>query len=196
MKQVIGIILAGGKSRRMGQDKSAMLYEGKSLLQNMITVLSQTQVSKVVINTNSVTREHTDLGHFHIEDIIPDKGPLSGVHSAVVNFPDAHLLIVPVDIPLMTSRSLDSLISTAFGKKMNCRFSPYSISNIEGEARSSNLPLFIQNSSQTLPILEQSLIQGQNYSVYNFCKHFPICEVPMENDAELTNLNYPWQIVD
>jgi molybdopterin-guanine dinucleotide biosynthesis protein A len=197
MKQVIGIILAGGKSRRMGQDKSAMLFKGQSLLQNMLSTLSQTEISEIVINTHSSRCEQKDQAlakYTCIEDIIPDKGPLSGIHSALVNFPDANLLVVPVDIPLMTSNSLNTLISTAISHGMNCRFAPYSVNTQESEARHSNLPLFIHNSSEVLPILEQILLRGQSYSVFNFCKRFPIYEVPVENDIELSNFNYPWQM--
>lgn len=197
MNQVIGIILAGGKSRRMGQDKSTMLFKGQSLLQNMVSTLSQTQVSRVVINSNSSIGEQTDqtlIKYTYIEDIIPDKGPLSGIHSALVNFPDANLLVVPVDIPLMTSSSLNTLISTALAHKVNCRFTSHSVATQDSETRSSNLPLFIQNSGETVSVLEQTLLKGQSYSVFNFCKHFSIYEVPIGNDTELTNFNYPWQI--
>jgi molybdopterin-guanine dinucleotide biosynthesis protein A len=199
MKPVIGIILAGGKSRRMGQDKSAMLFKGKSLLQNMLGTLSQTEISKIVINTNSSMceqREQTLAKYTCIEDIIPDKGPLSGIHSALVNFPDANLLVVPVDIPLMTSNSLNALISTALTHEMNGRFAPYSVNTQKSEVRSSNLPLFVHNSSEVLPIIEQTLLKGQSYSVFNFCKQFPIYEVPIQNDIELSNFNYPWQMED
>ena len=197
MKQVIGIILAGGKSRRMGQDKSLMLFNGQSLLQNMISTLSQTTVSKVVINSNSAKNAQTEqeyLNCTYIEDIILDRGPLSGIHSALINYPDANLLIVQVDIPLMTPKSLELLILNAHSRKINCRFAPYSVEIREGEAKSSNLPLFIQNNKETLQMLEQTLNESQNYSVFNFCNHFPIYEVPIENDVELTNFNYPWQI--
>jgi molybdopterin-guanine dinucleotide biosynthesis protein A len=197
MKQVIGIILAGGKSRRMGQDKSAMLFNGLSLLQNMIAILSQTQISKVVINRNFTVAEQHDLERqkqHYIHDIIPNKGPLSGIHSALLNFPDANLLVVPVDIPLITSYSLNTLISAAHTHAVNCRFVPVAANDKVTESKPSTLPLFIHNNSETQQALEQTLTQSHKYSVFRFCEQFPMFEVALENDAELTNLNYPWQL--
>lgn len=194
MKQVVGVILAGGKSSRMGQDKSAVIFDGKSLLQNMTTILSQTHVSKVVINCNIAIDEQTNPPFIYIKDIISNKGPLSGIHTALVNFPDAHLLIVPVDIPLMTSRSLNALILTGQSHERNCRFAPFSVDDEANTPQASNLPLFIYNDCQSLRVVEQTLLQGQHYSVFNFCKQFPLFEVPIGSDIELTNVNYPWQL--
>lgn len=197
MKQLIGIILAGGKSRRMGEDKSAMLFNGQSLLQHMIAILSQTKISKVVINRNltSAEQHHLDQEKQHyIHDIIPDKGPLSGIHSALLNFPAANLLVVPVDIPLMTPNSLNALISSAHTHEVNCRFTPIATNDKIAQSKPSALPLFIHNNSATQQALERTLTQSNQYSVFHFCEQFPMYEVALENGAELTNLNYPWQV--
>ncbi|MFT6270689.1 MAG: molybdopterin-guanine dinucleotide biosynthesis protein A [Alphaproteobacteria bacterium] len=200
MTNVIGIILAGGRSSRMGEDKAAMIFKDQSLLQNMITILSNTQVSKVVVNRNVTLAEphsNSNLKHHKlsvIKDIIPDKGPLSGIHSALVNFPDANLLVVPVDIPLMSATSLTALITAANTHKTNCRFTPISANHIVNKSKPSALPLLIFNNNETRQALKYTLSQTDRYSVFQFCAQFPIVEVPLKNEAELTNLNYPWQL--
>jgi molybdopterin-guanine dinucleotide biosynthesis protein A len=204
MTHVIGIILAGGKSSRMGQDKSAMMFKGKSLLQSMIATLSGTQVSNVVINCNvTIAEQHSNNNLQHdsthqklsvIEDIILHKGPLSGIHSALVNFPNASLLVVPVDIPLMTTASLNALISAAHCAGANCRFAPVSGNNGVSKTKPCALPLFIHNNSETRQALEYTLRQTDKYSVVHFCAQFPIVEVTLQNESELTNINYPWQL--
>lgn len=197
MKQLIGVILAGGKSLRMGEDKSAVLFKGQSLLQNMTAILSQTHISKMVVNRTLNADEQDKVkaqGQLYIEDIIPNKGPLSGIHSALINFPDANLLVLPVDIPLMTSNSLNTLISAANTHGVNCRFTPVITNNKLGKNKPSALPLFIHNNSETLEALEYTLTEGYKFSVFHFCEQFPMFEVALENESELTNLNYPWQL--
>jgi molybdopterin-guanine dinucleotide biosynthesis protein A len=200
MTQLIGIVLAGGKSLRMGEDKSLLLINGNTMLEHMLTILSQTQVSKVMVNRNvtgthesNEGRETSDLKQY-IQDIIPNKGPLSGIHSALVNFPNADLLVVPVDMPMISAASLNVLISNARKHEINCRFALINANDGDKKTKSATMPLYIHNNSETRQKLEHTLLHSKAFSVYHFCSHFPILEVPLENESEMTNLNYPEQL--
>ncbi|MGL4488248.1 MAG: molybdenum cofactor guanylyltransferase MobA [Rhizobiaceae bacterium] len=101
MMQILGCILAGGRSRRMGQNKAEVLLNSRSLLQHSIDRLGP-QVDKVAINANH------DVSAFGLPVIIDDiagfAGPLAGVLAALewaAAEPDPFdaVVTVPVDAP-------------------------------------------------------------------------------------------------
>ncbi|WP_252735967.1 molybdenum cofactor guanylyltransferase [Aestuariibacter sp. A3R04] len=96
-----GLILAGGQSRRMGQDKALMYLNGKTLLANAEAQLKAAGCQRVLISRN---------GPGFIRDIVVDGGPLAGVHAALRE-PDMNgeLLVLPVDMPQMTPAVLKTL---------------------------------------------------------------------------------------
>lgn len=87
---MIGVILAGGLSSRMGEDKALLDLNGKSLLEHTRDVLLRAGVSVVV-----VSRERPG----GIPDRWPRKGPVGGIASVVAAVDDDELLVVPVDMP-------------------------------------------------------------------------------------------------
>lgn len=170
----IAIILAGGKSSRMGQDKAQLTINNKSLLQHMQTVIDGTSIEQVIINRNE--KQPGEL-----EDIIPGKGPLSGIHSAAVNYPDSNLLIVPVDLPLLGAETLHTLFKEGQKRQINTRFAQH------------HLPLFLINSADLREKLDYTLRFTNHYSVSRFCSHFPLSEIPLEKQSSLFNSNTPAQ---
>ena len=77
---VCGLILAGGKSRRMGGgDKTLRNLGGESLLERVIS-LAKPQVDQLVINANGDITRFSQFGITVIKDVIDDfPGPLAGV---------------------------------------------------------------------------------------------------------------------
>ncbi len=82
--QVVGAILAGGRSTRMGgQDKSQLLLGGRSLMACAVA-RAQPQVSKLIINAPSGNKALGDFALPLVEDPIPDfAGPLAGALAAI-----------------------------------------------------------------------------------------------------------------
>ena len=82
--QVIGAILAGGRSLRMGgQDKSQLVLGGKSLISHAISRAGP-QVSKLIINGPSGNKAFSNTGLPVVEDSLPDfAGPLAGALAAI-----------------------------------------------------------------------------------------------------------------
>jgi molybdenum cofactor guanylyltransferase len=101
MSRIAGVVLCGGRSSRMGADKSRLRYRGRPLSEHMGALLRQAGV------------EHTFLsGPDGIRDILPGRGPLGGMH-ACMNALAAefnHLLFVPVDMPLLRPEQLRRLV--------------------------------------------------------------------------------------
>jgi len=112
VKSSIGaVILAGGKNERMGADKARLPWrDGKTFLENMIGRLLH--VDELLI---SVSAEHAydDLirGLPVVVDRRPGRGPISGVHSALLACRSDWLLVVPCDMPLFEKKLADYLMS-------------------------------------------------------------------------------------
>ena len=125
---LIGLVLAGGQSRRMGQDKALMRYQGRTLIDNASLLLQSASCDKVLISRN---------GPGFLNDKIEDAGPLSGVHAVLdaLSQSDNHngnpceLLVLPVDMPQMTPELLRILVSRGREAEKACyvekRFLPF-----------------------------------------------------------------------
>ena len=83
-KDTVGMILAGGKSSRMGQDKSLKRINGKNLIE-LVFRRSEKQVSEIIINSN-LAREHFQNLNYNalLSDCIPGSlGPVAGILTGI-----------------------------------------------------------------------------------------------------------------
>ena len=107
-KHITGIILAGGKSSRMGTDKGFLMLNNKSFMQHSIDALTPL-VSEIIIVSNH--NNYDAFGLKRIEDIIEDAGPLAGIYSGLIASKTKYNLVLSCDIPLINSDVLARLIS-------------------------------------------------------------------------------------
>lgn len=105
--KIVGVILAGGLSRRMGgREKSLIELAGRPLAAHVAERLSP-QVDQLVINANGDPARFGNLGLLVIADTIAGNcGPLAGIAAAIewarVNHPDtSHVLSMPADTPFL-----------------------------------------------------------------------------------------------
>ena len=98
--KVLGCIIAGGRSSRMGRDKAFIEWRGKPLIEHVAERLGP-QVTRLVINANGNARRFSLPV---IADLIASSTPLAGLHAALTyateNKFDA-VLSVPCDTPLL-----------------------------------------------------------------------------------------------
>jgi molybdopterin-guanine dinucleotide biosynthesis protein A len=97
---MIGVILAGGLSSRMGEDKALLRIGGRTLLERTRDVLVEAGAERIVISGAR------DGG---IPDRWPGKGPISGIASVAAQLVDGELLVVPVDLPALEVATLARL---------------------------------------------------------------------------------------
>lgn len=99
----LGVVLAGGLSSRMGQDKA-------QLLRNNISTLSMLDFSKRLLADSGINNIIVSGDNYDVPDTIKQSGPVGGILSVLARFPQAKsLLILPVDLPLMTATALTDL---------------------------------------------------------------------------------------
>jgi molybdopterin-guanine dinucleotide biosynthesis protein A len=101
------LILAGGRSTRMGTDKGLLTYHGLPQRQYLAEVLRPLCAEVWV----SLRADQAPLpGERVLPDETPDAGPLSGIRTAFAHRADCTWLTVPCDWPLLTARTLRYLV--------------------------------------------------------------------------------------
>ncbi len=106
-KNITGIILAGGKSSRMGTDKGFLKLNKKTFTQYSIDAL-QPLVSEILIVSDNP--DYDTFGYKRIHDITKNAGPVAGIYSGLEASKTEYNLILSCDIPLITSSILKNLI--------------------------------------------------------------------------------------
>lgn len=95
------VILAGGRSTRMGRDKAWLLHEGKPLIEHSLRTVREAGAIEVAISC----RAEQDFSRFEcpiLEDLNPDCGPLEGIERALETAEHPLVFILAVDLPGMT----------------------------------------------------------------------------------------------
>ena len=105
----VGFAVAGGRSRRMGQDKALLPWGDTDLLGHALARLSGV-VDEVGILPGA-ERRYTDRGAAEHLDAAPDQGPLAGLLAALEGAPGRAALLLGVDLPLVPSRLLERLVA-------------------------------------------------------------------------------------
>jgi molybdopterin-guanine dinucleotide biosynthesis protein A len=106
---VTGFVLAGGKSSRMGSDKSLLPWNGSTLLQQTKNMVQQVCEKVFVLGPRDVYGSFGEC----IEDIYADCGPLGGIHAALTHATTAYSLITAVDTPFISPEFLAYMIKRA-----------------------------------------------------------------------------------
>jgi molybdopterin-guanine dinucleotide biosynthesis protein A len=111
MDDVMGMVMAGGFSSRMGTDKALIrLPDGKSWLQKQVELLRPFFYRTVlsVRNNQDYSAEIPDALYIRDEEIAD--GPLRGILSVHRQYPDLHLFVVAVDLPQLDKNALSKLL--------------------------------------------------------------------------------------
>lgn len=101
-------IQAGGKSTRMGRDKSFVPFNGRPMIEVVRDHVAGLGDELILITNNPDPYAYLGLPTFG--DIYIDSGPLGGIHSALVNASFAHVLMVACDMPWLKRDLLAYLI--------------------------------------------------------------------------------------
>ncbi|MBX3331980.1 MAG: molybdenum cofactor guanylyltransferase [Nitrospira sp.] len=96
---VTGVLLAGGKSRRMGEDKRFMLVGQRTLLERSCAVLSELfeQVYVVIAQDSPVLQAEVPV----VRDLIPHCGSLGGLYTGLQRAKTQHIFLAACDMPFL-----------------------------------------------------------------------------------------------
>jgi|SRR5437870_4280363 len=106
--KISAVLLAGGKSRRMGRDKSTILFHGVPLWQNQVELLRRLRLREIFVSAQTGPPWRPADVVF-VNDDQPSRGPLSGIAAALSRITTTHLLVLAIDMPFMTEDYLRRL---------------------------------------------------------------------------------------
>lgn len=113
MPVVSAIVLAGGQSKRLGQDKAWLKLDGQTLIERVVTRVAQIS-AEVIVVTNS-PRKFAHLEARLVSDVYPEKGPLVGIYSGLRVARHHYSLVVACDMPFINLNLLRHMIGLAPG---------------------------------------------------------------------------------
>ncbi|MDP9079528.1 MAG: NTP transferase domain-containing protein [Bacteroidota bacterium] len=104
-----GIVLAGGKSQRMGFDKGAVNWHGKEQRYYMADLLTPF-CNEVFISCRADQQQEIDSNYLSLPDTFTGLGPYGAILSAFREKPDSAWLVIACDLPLMDENALQYLV--------------------------------------------------------------------------------------
>lgn len=121
VKTAIGLILAGGRSSRLGgEDKALLPLADRPLIEHVIARL-RPQVDRLALNSNADPALFTRYGLPVIADRLTGfRGPLAGIHAGLSNYPDSPVVTVAVDLPFLPHDLVANLMRGWDGRR--CRY--------------------------------------------------------------------------
>lgn len=100
ISEVTGVLLAGGKSRRMGKDKRYLLVGERTLLERSLEIL-QTVFRQVVVVIAQDSASLERVASPVVRDLIPDCGSLGGLYTGLKQASTEHVFVVACDMPFL-----------------------------------------------------------------------------------------------
>ena len=150
-----GLVLAGGRSSRLGTDKATLKWHGIPQWQYLADLISN-PCETVCISWR------TDSGNYeHISDSIENIGPIGGIHSAFLKTPDRPWLVLACDMPFIDLETIQKLVSG-----IDSSYSVIYGYNKEKDQKEPAIAVWMPDSAQQI---ELNIAQG-NYQLQNMLK--------------------------
>lgn len=109
-ESVWGLVLAGGKSRRMGSDKALLLQDGETRLSRAVALL-EAQLERVFVSTTAEQADDAERSQFaQVVDRYADMGPVAGILSAMDSNADVSWLVLACDLPNVDRATIAHLL--------------------------------------------------------------------------------------
>ena len=105
---ISAVLLAGGGSSRMGQDKATMSLRGEPLWKHQLDLLRRIRPNELLVSARTDPRWRPRDTTF-VSDQRPACGPLGGIAAALIYISADHLLVLAIDVPFMSDSYLRNL---------------------------------------------------------------------------------------
>lgn len=152
MKQLCtGIILAGGKSRRFGRDKTTLKIDGKLLVEKQVEILRPI-VNEIIIVSNAYCKFHL-IDTLEVTDWYKNIGPMGGIHAGLSHASYEKCVVLACDMPFVCRDFVKSLLHRLEQEKSSEMVIPVSKKGVE--------PLCGIYRKGNLLLLEESIKKGE-----------------------------------
>ncbi|OGW48666.1 MAG: hypothetical protein A2V62_07360 [Nitrospirae bacterium RBG_19FT_COMBO_58_9] len=175
---VTGVLLAGGKSRRMGEDKRYLVVGAQTLLERGLAVLrSIFQEVLVVIAQDSPP---LDIEALVVRDLVPDCGSLGGLYTGLAQATTPYIFVVACDMPF-----LDPAVIAQFTSRRAS--TDIVMAKLAGRLH----PMHALYSKRCLPVVEQ-MIQARQLKIQEMVLRSSL-RTGYVTEADLLTLDPSWR---
>lgn len=182
MKHIGAVLLTGGKSRRMGQNKALLTIKGQTFLEHTIAQLAD--FDELFLSASDKF-PYLSFGLPIVEDLMPDCGPMGGLYSSLCSCQSDWLLAVSCDMPLLDSGVLHYLLEF-----VSDAYDAFVITDRSGRIH----PLCAVYSKKAAAVFKKYLSEG-NYRLMAALESMRVKYVPLSHsiypDTVLSNTNTP-----
>ncbi len=105
---IMGVVMAGGKSSRMGTDKGLIVHNSQPLVLHQLKVLKPF-CEKRIISANS--SDYAQFGVDVVADVVPNIGPMGGIYSVLKSLETQWLLVLACDLPYISANAVAFLLN-------------------------------------------------------------------------------------
>lgn len=185
VEQPAVLILAGGRSKRMGSDKAAVTLDGQSLLERSIRFW-QSACPGAPIYVSLGQPEHAlSLPEqvTPVYDLVKDHGPMGGLQAAFRQHSPELYWVSAVDMPLLSPQAISLL------NEKRCHCEDACVFTRDGRPE----PLLGLYRSTCLPVMDALLAQGEN-RMSALLDQVKTTRVPLPQESWVRNVNTPEEL--
>lgn len=175
-EKITGIILAGGKSIRMGKNKALVKYKQKRLIDWAINIINPL-VDYLIISSNEPIPK---VPYLMVKDEIENIGPIGGLYSALKKSQTKVNIIIACDTPKIPSELYEKLILKSKGYD----------AVIPVHEDGTYEPMVALYSKKILKIIEKQ-IANKDYKMQNLIAKLKICKYKLTHSKPFMNMNTP-----
>jgi molybdopterin-guanine dinucleotide biosynthesis protein A len=177
-KDIVAVVMAGGRSKRMGSDKGLIKYKNKEHRYYMVDML-KTIFNDVVISVPFDFTTPIYNNYRYVKDVVKDLGPFGGLYSIFKVFPDKAIFIIATDMPEVELKHVKYLLEN---RNVNSIATCYK--NKDGFVE----PLFAIWENQSSEIVNK-LISENKLSMKMILKNHKSTIIPIPDEKALININ-------
>lgn len=175
MERVSGIILAGGRSQRMGRHKALLRLGDKTIIERVVAAVAAVAQEVMVVTNEPAAYRH--LGVPLVADRIPGRGPLGGIHAGLLAAAWERAVIAACDLPFLEGRLLRHLLAAGEGYDVT-------VPVVRGYLE----PLVGVYTKACLPAVEEVLLADERPKVIDLYSRVRVRYVPESELARLVNV--------
>ncbi|MCF8462046.1 MAG: molybdenum cofactor guanylyltransferase [Flavobacteriales bacterium] len=174
MELITGIVLAGGKSTRMGTDKGLIRLNGKPMVQHVLDPLARVCHRILVVSGNPM---YGMFGFELVKDEASEFGPVMGILSGLRQSKTERNLILSCDAPFVTFDLLKQLVLLSDNADVVAASSEKGIH-----------PLIAVYRRTCISVFEQAVADGE-HRLRTVLEQLKVEEMKVENDDLVRNMN-------
>lgn len=186
-KDLAGVVLAGGRNRRMGgQDKGRILWQGVPLAVRAVELLAGIFEEVVLVTHAPEGYPGLPAGVLTAEDLYPGRGPLAGIHAGLARSSRAAAFFAACDMPFLSPGLIREQVRRF--RQLDC---DVLLPRVGGEIE----PLHAIYRRTLLPVVERLLSDGEGNSIRRLFPRVRTAYYELEDSEAIrsafTNLNTP-----